>query len=175
MFCTKCGAELLDGTPFCTGCGEALVPTKYCPKCGERLPEDAKVCIKCKALQGNAKFCQHCGEEIDKECVVCPKCGKQVMEFQQQTKQPQVVINNTSTNTNTNTAYAYAAGGHGIRPRDKWVAFLLCLFLGYFGAHKFYEGKAALGVIYLFTFGVFFIGWFIDLIIILTKPNPYFV
>lgn len=175
MFCPKCGAELPGGTPFCTSCGEALVPTKFCPRCGERLPGDAKVCTKCKALQGNAKFCQHCGEAIDKECVVCPKCGKQVMEFQQQTQQPQVVINNTSTNTNTNMAYAYAAGGYGPRPRDKWVAFLLCLFLGYFGAHKFYEGKALLGVVYLFTFGLFFIGWLIDLIIILTKPNPYFV
>lgn len=66
------------------------------------------------------------------------------------------------------------AGGYG-RLRNKLVAFLLCLFLGYLGIHKFYEGKILMGVIYLFTLGVFGIGWVIDLIVILLKPNPYFV
>ena len=35
--------------------------------------------------------------------------------------------------------------------KNKWVAFLLCLFLGYLGIHKFYEGRILLGVVYLFT------------------------
>lgn len=56
---------------------------------------------------------------------------------------------------------------------DKWVAFLLCFFLGYFGAHKFYEGKTGMGVLYLFTAGLFGIGWFIDTIVILFKPRKY--
>ena len=60
-------------------------------------------------------------------------------------------------------------------PKNKWVAFLLCLFLGYFGAHKFYEGRIGMGILYLFTFGLFGIRWLIDLIILLTKPNPYYV
>jgi len=41
------------------------------------------------------------------------------------------------------------------------------IFLGYLGAHRFYEGKVILGIIYLFTFGLFGIGWFIDIIRIL--------
>lgn len=49
------------------------------------------------------------------------------------------------------------------------------IFLGYLGAHRFYEGKVILGIIYLFTFGLFGIGWFIDIIRILCKPNPYAV
>lgn len=57
---------------------------------------------------------------------------------------------------------------------NKWVAFFLCLFLGVLGAHKFYEGKTGMGVLYLFTFGLFGIGWLIDLIKILQAPNPYF-
>ena len=57
---------------------------------------------------------------------------------------------------------------------NKWVAFFLGLFLGVFGAHKFYEGKAGMGVLYLFTFGLFGIGWFIDLIKILRYPNLYY-
>ena len=62
-----------------------------------------------------------------------------------------------------------------MRPKNKWVAFLLCLFLGGFGAHKFYENKGGMGVLYLFTCGLFGIGWFIDLIVLLAKPNPYYV
>ncbi|HUU77062.1 MAG TPA: NINE protein [candidate division Zixibacteria bacterium] len=50
---------------------------------------------------------------------------------------------------------------------SRMVAFLLCLFLGVFGAHRFYVGKAGSGVLYLCTYGLFYIGWFIDLIIIL--------
>ena len=58
------------------------------------------------------------------------------------------------------------------RMKNKWVAFLLCLFLG---VHKFYEGKVGMGILYLFTVGLFGIGWFIDCIALLFKPNPYFV
>ena len=39
------------------------------------------------------------------------------------------------------------------------------------GAHKFYEGKTALGVLYLFTFGLFGAGWIFDLIAILSKKE----
>ena len=58
---------------------------------------------------------------------------------------------------------------------DKWVALLLCIFLGFLGGHKFYEGKAGMGVLYIFTGGLFGVGVIIDLITILTKPNPYYV
>ncbi len=140
----------------------------FCQKCGAEIPTGANVCPNCNALRDGAKFCQHCGEAIDKECVVCPKCGKQVDKIEQ--NQPQVVINNTNTNTNVNRV----GGGYPIgRWKNKWVAFCLCLFLGYFGAHKFYEGKAGMGILYLFTGGLFGIGWIIDIISLLSKPNPY--
>ena len=58
--------------------------------------------------------------------------------------------------------------------KDKWVAFLLCFFLGCFGFHKFYEGKVIFGIIYLFTGGLCGVGVLIDLILILLKPNPYY-
>lgn len=61
------------------------------------------------------------------------------------------------------------------RMKNKWVAFLLCFFLGVLGIHKFYEGKVGMGILYLFTFGLLGIGWVIDCIVLLFKPNPYFV
>ena len=120
------------------------------------------------------KFCKWCGESIDVDCVVCPKCGKQVEELKQ-SRQP-IVINNTNTNTSVSSSRASASvgGGYG-RAKNKWVAFFLCLFLGYLGAHKFYEGRIGLGILYLVTLGLFGIGWAIDTIVLLFKPNPYYV
>mgnify|MGYP002765411457 FL=1 len=114
------------------------------------------------------KYCKHCGEIIDKDCVICPKCGKQVEELK--AAQPQVVVNNTNANVNAN-----VNAGVGLRPKNKWTAFLLCFFLGGLGAHKFYEGKTGMGILYIFTVGLCGIGWLIDLITILFKPNPYYV
>lgn len=146
----------------------------FCQKCGSEIPDDANVCPSCGALRDGMKFCQHCGQAIDTDCVVCPKCGKQVSELKQaQPQPPQVIINNSNNNTSTATATA-VAGGVG-RMKDKWVAFFLCLFLGGIGAHKFYEGKTGLGILYICTVGLFGIGWFVDLITLLLKPNPYFV
>ena len=121
--------------------------------------------------QAKTKFCKHCGGTIPQDAVMCTHCGRQVEKLAG-AAQPQVVIQNT--NMNTNTASAVVAGV-GARAKNKWTAFVLCLLLGYFGAHKFYEGKVGMGVLYLFTLGLFGIGWFVALIVLLTKPNPYYV
>ena len=58
--------------------------------------------------------------------------------------------------------------------KNKWVSFFLCLFLGVLGVHKFYECRILLGLLYLFTGGLFGIGVVVDLIILFFKPNPYY-
>ncbi|NLJ81636.1 MAG: NINE protein [Bacteroidales bacterium] len=57
--------------------------------------------------------------------------------------------------------------------KSKVTAYLLWFFLGIFGAHKFYLGKVGMGILYLFTFGLFFIGWFIDLFTLGSKVDLY--
>ncbi|MBQ1259000.1 MAG: TM2 domain-containing protein [Clostridia bacterium] len=42
------------------------------------------------------------------------------------------------------------------------------------GGHKFYEGKIGMGILYIFTFGLFGIGLLVDLIVILCKPVHYY-
>lgn len=48
--------------------------------------------------------------------------------------------------------------------KDYRIKFLICLFLGLFGSHKFYEKNYKAGILYFFTCGLFFIGWGCDLI-----------
>lgn len=115
-------------------------------------------------------FCSKCGNQIDDNAVICPNCGVPTENYQQNNQaqqQPTINIVNTNTNTNTNVGTGKA--------KNKWVAFFLCLFIGYFGAHKFYEGKIGMGILYLLTVGLFGIGWLIDIFVLLFKPNPYYV
>ncbi|MBS6510464.1 MAG: TM2 domain-containing protein [Clostridiales bacterium] len=133
------------------------------------METEQKAAQQAPAGQAPEKFCKHCGGKIPADAVVCTLCGRQV-EQMAQSGAPNIVINNANQNTNSN-VNAYVAA----KARNKWVALCLCLFLGVFGAHKFYEGKAGLGVLYLFTGGLLGIGAVIDFITILFKPNPYFV
>lgn len=48
---------------------------------------------------------------------------------------------------------------------SKLVGYLLWI-LGFLGAHRFYFGKPVTGTIWFFTFGLFGIGWLIDLFLI---------
>ena len=40
----------------------------------------------------------------------------------------------------------------------------LTIFFGWFGIQKFIKGKIVMGFVYLFTFGIFCIGWLLDVI-----------
>jgi hypothetical protein len=58
-----------------------------------------------------------------------------------------------------------------------WVAFVLCLLLGFVGAHRFYLGKKSAWLM-LVTFGFCGIWWLVDILLLLanqltdTKKNP---
>ena len=120
----------------------------------------------------NMKFCKFCGGRIPMDAVLCTVCGRQVEQLQgAQTAPAQVIVNNANNNVNNN----MNMGGMVGTPKNKWIAFLLCFFLGYLGVHRFYEGKIGTGILYFFTMGLFGIGVLVDLIILLTKPNPYYV
>lgn len=149
-----------------------MEPKKYCTHCGSEVPIGTSVCPYCGEELVPRKYCSHCGNRIDADCVVCPECGKQVASFSG--NQPPInIVNNAVAQAQAN-AMSMSTPFWGKRC-NKWVSFFLCFFFGYFGAHKFYEGKTLMGILYLFTVGLFFIGWIIDLIAILGKPNPYYI
>ncbi len=45
------------------------------------------------------------------------------------------------------------------------IGYILWIF-GFLGAHRFYYGRPISGTIYFFTFGLFFVGWIVDLFLI---------
>lgn len=124
--------------------------------------------IKCSGCGANMTI------DIENSVATCPYCGsKHHLD--------KVIVNNTTinyinspTDTQPNTRTQYSSEVYG-KEKNKYIALLLCIFLGFLGAHKFYEGKFGMGVFYIFTLGFFYIGWIIDIIVLLTKPNPYYV
>ncbi len=93
-------------------------------------------------------FCRGCGKEIHETAPTCPHCGA-----------PQSAQSLSSTSLKSQT-----------------VAGLLCAFLGAFGAHRFYLGKIASGVLYLLFFwtGIPSFIAFIELIIIVfSSPQKW--
>lgn len=152
MFCVKCGTEY-EG--------------KFCPNCGQPAPQK--------------RFCPKCGAEIDHPKVtICEKCGAYVPPIEDEPKKETapapapapIIINNENNNNNVNTVVVHTGNG---KEKNKWIALLLCIFLGVVGGHKFYEGRIGMGVLYLFTFGLLGFGVFFDTIVLLFKPNPYYV
>lgn len=106
------------------------------------------------------KYCKHCGAQIDSKCVVCPECGRQVKKIKSENS-GNVVINN---NVNSR----YSGRGFGVSNKSKMVTLVLCIFIGYFGIHRFYAGKIGTGIIWMLTGGCFCIGWIYDIIKIAT-------
>ncbi len=159
--CPQCGASLAPGSTSCQYCGSHF-----------EGPEPSA-----SASGGQTKYCRFCGGIIPIDAVVCTKCGRQVEELKREdaSPDPRVVVNNYNVRSRNAPLYAHRSYVPGKKPLSKWTAFFLCLFLGYLGIHKFYEGKVALGIIYLFTFGLIGVGIVVDLIVLLFRPDPYYV
>ena len=107
------------------------------------------------------KFCKYCGKKMPIDAVFCKKCGSSAE-----------AIDNNQTNpyANNPTVNARIVGK---KLCNKWVSLALCIFLGWCGAHKFYEGKGVKAVLYLLTLGCLGIACILDIFDILSKPNPY--
>ena len=58
--------------------------------------------------------------------------------------------------------------------KSRTTAILLVFFFGLLGVHKFYLRQAGMGILYIFTFGLFFIGVLVDFITYLSLTEQEF-
>ena len=125
---------------------------KFCRNCGKQISEDFKVC-------------PYCGEKIEEEIleISCPFCGKTI-------KSDFKVCPYCGNNYNNKKIENYYSNSNEMSDKNGIVCLLLLLFLGEFGAHKFYAGRIAGGVVMLILtitiIGIIvsLILWIIDLI-----------
>lgn len=92
------------------------------------------------------KFCKNCGKQISEDLKICPYCGEKVER------------ENYDTENGTN--------NYEVSPKNGIVCLLLLLFLGGFGAHRFYAGKIGSGFIRIILSSIIFL---ISLCIIITS------
>ena len=57
--------------------------------------------------------------------------------------------------------------------KSKGVAYLLLIFLGWLGVHRFYLGKVGTGILYFFTFGLLGFGLLYDLFTLGNQVDVY--
>lgn len=143
---------------YCINCGSKLAEGyNFCPECGTIIKNE-RVESYPLSEAGAMRLCPMCGEKMPVDVFYCLNCGA-------------IINNQESFFADSSNRVRYQLGTW----KNKWVALLLCVFLGWTGAHKYYEGKIGIGVLYTFTFGLFFIGWMVDIIILTFKPNSYMV
>lgn len=116
--------------------------------------------------------CANCGAPLDRKNRFCPYCGNalEAAENAQDSKQEIHIHYHQEQPAETKVKYVYVPAERK-STRSRLVALVLCIILGVFGAHRFYVGKIGTGLLYLFTWGLFGIGWLADVIILLLgKP-----
>ncbi len=161
--CKHCNTECDLSVSVCPSCGGVSFNNK-CPNCGS-IYEVGNFCPIC-GVKANAveKECPNCGTRYFS--VACPSCGYIKDNQKSNTQNPSI------TREAPLTQYTIVTNK---KQCDKVLALILCIIFGYLGAHKFYEGRAGMGILYLCTLGLFGIGWIVDIFVLLGKPDKYYV
>lgn len=140
-------------------------------------------CSDCLIVLDGKNYCRNCLSELFTEMKEGKYEGIKIPTININASSS-AIANTMNTNDNTNSYYNANYNAHAnyntnanlnpdhmryqnrsmVSNCSKSTALLLCVFLGYFGAHHFYARKAGMGLLYFFTFGLFGIGWLVDII-----------
>lgn len=85
---------------------------------------------------------------LEEALILCKKCGREVYPLDDRCPECNYVIKRKPYSSD----------------KSKTLTFILAAGFGFLGLHRFYVGKKWKGLIYLFTLGLFGIGWIRDII-----------
>lgn len=149
MYCQKCGASLTSN---------------YCSICGAFNNQDQPQ--ETTQSQDNSSYTPQQNNVNEQQY-------QQNNTTQQQYTQPPQYNTNSAYTPNQNACYQnYTYNNTNVytseysSPKSRLVTLLLALIIGVFGIHRFYVGKVGTGILYLFTGGLFGIGYIVDIILI---------
>lgn len=115
--------------------------------------------------------CKDCGaksyEKIDDKTYKCLYCGniQEVIEIKQDTqKQPEIKPTEPEKTESVKSEKTEKKFVDSEPLTNAIIRLIVCIFFGEFGIHRFMERKILSGIIYLFTFGLFGIGWLVDIV-----------
>jgi len=115
----------------------------FCRNCGAEVPPQAVFCPRCGiTILTGLSFCPNCGAQVGLRADVCLKCGTRLPKSET----------------------------HRVSTKSRLATTLLALFLGVFGAHRFYAGKSGTGIVMLILtlIGIFTVWFFaVGLILII--------
>jgi len=159
IICQKCGVENINGAVFCADCGSMI--DSSAPQIKPQEEQDT--------------YCPMCGVLNKKEINSCSNCDSSLLTPMNHTEsvyQQPVTIYPPSGIPQQPYVSPYPSDINFEGQKSKVVAGLLGIFLGIFGAGRFYLGYTGIGVaqliVSLVTFGAGAIWGLIDGIIILT-------
>ena len=133
--------------------------------------------MQCPTCGANVygRFCDYCGTKLPAEQVETQTYRGQHVTvnnyyYPQQPSQPVQPTPPSRTPAEIIVPVAqpvYVRYERPVSEKSRAAALILCFIFGIFGIHRFYLGRPALGLLYLFTLGLLGIGWVLDLGLIL--------
>ena len=114
-------------------------------------------CENCgAAYRPGQNYCRYCGCELEQPEAPARTVPQQVTRQAPQPA-PQPVVRQQIIYQPVQYVERYS-------DRSRVLALVLCLLLGEFGVHRFYQGKIGTGILWLLSFGLFGFGWLVDLL-----------
>ena len=187
-FCPECGARVAQPAR-CESCG-TVHSGKFCPECGRAtastaVREPAAEVLTMEPVEltprqesrvqagSQSQTLQYPGMVVEKhggaQPIIVIKNENIVANVNENTNAPKVE-NNVVNMAGQPGYYQSPPPGYSAypSPKSRTAALVLCAVLGVLGVHQFYAGKVGMGLLYLFTGGLFAIGWLVDIILIAT-------
>ena len=177
--------ELIAEPGRCPFCASAVAPkgddVVRCPRCktphhrdcfaenagcgmygceGAAVPAVRQTSAPVPRKGADEKYCSECAAVIKAKAVICPKCGCPQAGY------PYPMVPGGP-------HYPAGQGGEDV---SRGMAAVLAIFLGGFGAHKFYMGRNGVGLVYLFlsvTGVTFFVGFIEGLVYLLQSDESF--